>query len=80
MINDNEIRKKKLKFNLLTAFLFLAILGASWFCYAMIVESLAQKRYDEFCRTARLLPTTNESSICEEVRALRIPPTEDDSF
>ena len=80
MINDNEIRKKKLKFNLLTAFLFLAILGASWFCYAMIVKSLAQKRYDEFCRTARLLPTTNERSIREEVRALRMPPPEEESF
>lgn len=80
MINDNEIRKKKLKFNLLTAFLFLAILGASWFCYAMIVKSLAQKNYDEFCRTARLLPTTEASVIAEEVRALRMPPPEDDSF
>ena len=80
MINDNEIRKKKLKFNLLTAFLFLAILGASWFCYAMIVESLAQKRYDEFCRTARLLPTTVAYDIEKEVRALRMPEPEDESF
>ena len=80
MINDNEFSKKKLKFNLLTAFLFLAILGASWFCYAMIVKSLAQKNYDEFCRTARLLPTTEASVIKEEVRALRMPPSEDDSF
>lgn len=80
MINDNEIRKKKLKFNLLTAFLFLAILGASWFCYTMIAESIYQKNYDEFCRTARLLPTTNESCISEEVRALRMPEPEDDSF
>lgn len=80
MINDNEFSKKKLKFNLLTAFLFLAILGASWFCYTMIVKSLAQKRYDEFCRTARLLPTTQASAIEKEVRALRMPPPEDDSF
>ena len=80
MINDNEFSKKKLKFNLLTAFLFLAILGASWFCYAMIVKSLAQKRYDEFCRTARLLPTTEAHNIKEEVRALRMPSPEDDSF
>ena len=80
MINDNEIRKKKLKFNLLTAVLFLAILGATWFCYTMIAESIYQKNYDEFCRTARLLPTTNERCISEEVRALRMPPPEDDSF
>lgn len=75
-----SLSKKKLKFNLLTAFLFIVIIAASWFCFLAVQSKYAQDEYDEFCRTARLLPTTNESSISEEVRALRMPPPEDDSF